>query len=90
MNDNFINEAFDELKDEIEDACKYLRESDEMEAQGHHYLATGLHRIALDEYSHANFLRDWLISKRVYYEHDRHKMIEEHWHKLLGRLGLES
>lgn len=88
--DSFINEAFDELKDEIEDACKYLREADAMDAQGYHYLAIGLHKIAMDEYTHANFLRDYLMSKKAYHEHERHKAIEEHWHKLRERLGLES
>lgn len=90
LDHSFVNDALDELKDEIEDACKYLKESDDMEAQGLHYLAIGLHRIAMDEYSHANFLRDWLISKNAYYEHEGHKVIEDHWHRLRGRLGFES
>lgn len=88
--DNFIDHAFDELKDEIEGACEYLNQADDAEAQGHHYLAMGLHHIAKDEYTHANFLRDYLISKKKYHESERHKAIEERWHKLRGRLGLES
>ena len=82
--------AFEHLEDEIEDACEYLKEADEMEAQGHHYLAHGLHQIAMDEYSHANFLRDYLMRRGVYHDHEHHAEVEAHWHRLRGRLGFES
>ena len=78
------------LKDEIEDACEYLHEADEADEDGEHHLAIGLRRIALDEYTHARFLRDHLISAGLYHDHEHHSEIEAHWHKLRGRLGLES
>lgn len=78
------------LKEEIEDACEYLREADEAESEGDHYLAHGLKKMALDEYTHAHFLRKHLISEGLYHEHDHHDEIEAHWHKLRGRLGLEA
>lgn len=85
-----MKELFEHLEEEIEDACEYLKEAEKTEAEGKPYLAEGMRRIALDEYSHANFLRDYLITKKVYHEHEKHEHIEEHWHRLRQRLGYEE
>lgn len=80
---------FEHLEDEIEDACEYLRKADEAEGWEKHYLATGLRKMAMDEYSHAHFLRDYLIKKEAYHNHEHYVKTEEHWHKLREKLGLE-
>ena len=80
---------FEHLKDEIEDACEYLREADEAEGWEKHYLAKGLREMAMDEYSHAHFLREYLIKKEAYHVHEHHHEVESHWHKLREKLGLE-
>lgn len=86
----FYDKAFEHLKEEIEDACEYLKEADATEADGKPYLARGMRDIAMDEYTHANFLRNYLMSKHAYHEHAMYEEIEHHWHKLLARLGLEK
>lgn len=80
---------FEHLEDEIKDACEYLKEADEAKVEGKYYLATGLHKIALDEYSHAHFLREYLIKKETYHVHEHYNDVEEHWHKLREKLGYE-
>jgi hypothetical protein len=87
--DIFYDLAIKHLEDEIEDACEYLKEADEAKADGKDYLAVGLHKAALDEYTHAKFLRDYLHTKHVYHDHDKHDHIEKHWHRLCEKLGLE-
>lgn len=87
MEHDFHESAFHHLKEEIEDACEYLKKADEAEEEGKHYFAHGLKRIAWDEYSHAKFLRDYLMTKEAY---NNHEEIDEHWHKLRHKLGLEA
>ena len=87
--DVFYELAFKHLEDEIEDACEYLRESDEADADGKEYLAHGLHRVAMDEYTHAEFLRSYLMTKGHYHHYEKHDELEEHWHRLRKKLGLE-
>lgn len=86
----FYDLAFKHLEEEIEDACEYLHEAEEAEADGKDYLAHGLRKVAHDEYTHANFLRDYLMSKKHYHEHANYEKIEAHWHKLRSKLGLEK
>lgn len=83
------NTMFEHLEDEIEDACEYLREADEAEKMEKHYLATGLHKMAMDEYSHAHFIREYLIKKEMYHVHEHYHEVESHWHRLREKLGYE-
>ena len=87
--DIFYELALKHLEDEIEDACEYLKEADEAEADGKEYLAKGLKNVAMDEYTHARFLRDYLMTKHHYHNHDKHEKIESHWHRLREKLGFE-
>lgn len=84
--DKFYEEAFDHLEEEIEDACEYLKEAEEAAEEGKTYLAEGLKKIAYDEYTHAHFLREYLMTKHEYRHHEKSAKIEEHWHKLTHRL----
>lgn len=86
----FYEKAIEHLEEEIEDACEYLKEADEAKADGKPYLAEGMHKIAMDEYTHAEFLRHYLMTKRAYHTHEKHEHLEEHWHRLRERLGLEE
>ena len=45
----FNHKAFEHLEEEIEDACEYLKEADEAEADGRAYLARGMKDIAMEE-----------------------------------------
>ena len=87
--DIFYELALKHLEDEIEDACEYLKEAEEAKTDGKDYLAAGLHKVALDEYTHAKFLRDYLHTKHVYHEDEGHDRIENHWRLLREKLGLE-
>jgi ferritin len=80
---------FEHLEDEIEDACEYLKKSEEAEAMDKPYLATGLRKMAMDEYTHARFLREYLIKKEIYHVHEHHNEVEAHWHRLREKLGYE-
>lgn len=82
----FYEKAFEHLEEEIEDACEYLREAEATEADGKHYLAEGMRKMAYDEYTHAHFLREYLMSKEAYRHHAKTEKIEEHWHKLTHKL----
>lgn len=84
--DDFYSKAYEHLEDEIEDACEYLREAEAAEEEDKHYLAKGLRKIAYDEYTHASFLREYLMSKHEYRHHEKSAKIEEHWHKLTHKL----
>lgn len=85
----FYELAFKHLDEEIDDACEYLRESDEAAEEGKDYLAHGLRKVALDEYTHAEFLRNYLMTKEHYHHYEKHDELEEHWHKLRKKLHLE-
>jgi ferritin len=85
----FYELAFKHLEDEIKDACEYLKEADEAEEDGKEYLAHGLHKVAMDEYTHAEFLRSYLMTKGHYHHYQKHDELEEHWHRLRKKLGLE-
>jgi hypothetical protein len=87
--DVFYELAFKHLEDEIEDACEYIREADEANEDGKEYLALGLQKVAMDEYTHAEFLRNYLMSKGHYHHYEKHDELEEHWHKLCHKLGFE-
>ena len=87
--DIFYDLAIKHLEEEIEDACEYLKEADEAEEDGKEYLAVGMRKVALDEYSHAKFLRDYLHTKHVYHDHGKHEEIEKHWHRLCEKLGFK-
>jgi ferritin len=87
--DIFYDLAIKHLEEEIEDACEYLKEAEDAKEGGKEYLAAGMRKVALDEYSHAKFLRDYLHSKHVYNEHEKHEHIEKKWHRLREKLGLE-
>ena len=80
--------AFHNLEEELEDGCEYMREAEEADSMGKSYYAEGLRRIAYDEYTHAKFIRDYLITKGVYHDSEHHAKLEEHWHKLRGKLEL--
>jgi ferritin len=80
---------FEHLEDEIEDACEYLKKSEEAEDMDKPYLATGLRKMAMDEYTHARFLREYLIKKEIYHVHEHHNEVEAHWHRLREKLGYE-
>lgn len=84
--DDFYNKAFEHLEEEIKDACEYLKEAEAAEVDGKRYLADGMRRIAYDEYTHAHFLREYLMSKHDYHHHEKAHDIEEHWHKLTHKL----
>ena len=88
--EKFYELAYEHLEEEIEDACEYLREADEAHEAGKKYLASGLRKVAMDEYTHAHFLREYLMTKGAYHDHVNHAKIEEHWHKLRSKLGLEA
>lgn len=77
-----MKELFEHLEEEMEDACEYLKKGEEAKHEGHHYLAKGFFRMAEDEYSHAKFLRDYLIIKKVYHDHEHHEELEAKWHRL--------
>jgi ferritin len=85
----FNHKAFEHLEEEIEDACEYLKEADEAEADGRAYLARGMKDIAMEEYSHAHFLREYLISRHAYYEHPNFEKVDQHWHRLLEKFGFK-
>ena len=80
---------FEHLEDEIDDACEYLRKAHEAEEEGRSYLAKGLKEMAMDEYSHAHFLREYLMKKEAYHNHEHYAAVEEHWHRLKEKLGLK-
>jgi ferritin len=85
-----MKEIFEHFEDEMEDACEYLKKAEAAKSEGHHYLANGLFLMAEDEYSHAKFLRDYLITKKVYHDHEHHEELEAKWHRLRQRLGYEE
>lgn len=51
----------DKMKEEITDAGFYCDLADSAKEEGDLYLAKGLYAITKDEYTHAAFLRDYLI-----------------------------
>ena len=72
-------ELHEHLGEEIEDAHEYIDLAEKAEARGCEYLATGLMEIAREEFTHANFHRDYLIHKGVYHYDSE---VEEKWHGL--------
>lgn len=61
--EELYKELHEHLEEEIEDAHEYIELAEAAEARGCKYLAIGLHEIAREEFSHAKFHRDYLISK---------------------------
>jgi ferritin len=76
--EELYKELHEHLEEEIEDAHEYIELAEDAEARGCKYLAIGLHEIAREEFSHAKFHRDYLISKGQH----PHGEIEEKWHEL--------
>ena len=80
------DEMFEHLKEEMEDACEYLKESEAADEMGLTYIAKGLRDIAMEEYTHAKFFRNYLMMKHVYHDHEHHAEFEEKWKRLEHKL----
>lgn len=82
-------ELIEKMCEELKDADMYLEMSKIAEADGERSLAKGLEEMALDEVTHADFLRDSLISAGHYHPHE-HTEIEEKWNEALHVFGIQK
>jgi rubrerythrin len=83
MHDNTIADVIaavvEDYKDELEDVLKYRALARRAKNADAPYLAIVLTRIENDEFTHAEYLRDYLIHKGVYDPEGKHKDLEEKW-----------
>lgn len=75
--------------EELEDSEAYLELSKEAENHGELALAKGLEEMALDEVTHADFIRDSLIGANLYHP-DEHPKIEEKWNAAILVFGIQK
>jgi rubrerythrin len=76
---DIISAVVDEYKDELEGVLKYRALAKKARSEEAHYLALVLSRIENDEFTHAEYLRDYLIHKGVYDPDGKHKDLEHKW-----------
>lgn len=67
------------LKEELEDIKEYHEMSKEAQRGGMHRRAKNLEKIAMEEYTHARYIRDTLIEAGAYVP-EENKECEEMWH----------
>ena len=82
-------ELLERMHEELEDSETYMQMSKNAEEKGHLSLAKGLEEMALDEVTHADFLRDHLIHADLYNPHE-HPEFEEKWHQALHAFGIRK
>lgn len=81
---DIISAVVAEYKDELDGVLKYRSLAKKARSEESHYLALVLSRIENDEFTHAEYLRDYLIHKGVYDPDGKHKDLEEKWLDIIG------
>lgn len=66
-----------DFPDEIEDANAYFDMAKLMEHEGQTSVAYGLYEMAKDEYTHAEFIRKYLIDAGIYIPSEQISMFDE-------------
>ena len=65
-----------DFADEMEDANTYFDMAKTMEHEGQTTAAAGLYEIAKDEYTHAEFIRKYLVDNGIYISTDQLNMFD--------------
>lgn len=71
------NKFKNDFPDEIEDANAYFDMAKLMEHEGQTSVAHGLYEMAKDEYTHAEFIRKYLIDTGIYIPSEQISMFDE-------------
>ena len=74
-----IAAVVEHYRDELGDVMHYRNLAMKARRDGCTYLALIFSRIGNDEFTHAEYLRDYLIHKGVYDPDGKHKDLEEKW-----------
>lgn len=76
--DDVARKMMEHLKEELEDVEEYHEMSQEAARQGLHRRAKNLEKIAMEEYTHARYIRETLIEVGAYIPAE-HAECEEMW-----------
>ena len=84
-----VNSKFkNDFPDEIEDANTYFDMAKLMEHEGQTSVAHGLYEMAKDEYTHAEFIRKYLIDNGLYIPTDQTNMFDALEERILRKFRL--
>jgi rubrerythrin len=78
-NAELIAAVAEHYEDELEDIEHYRHLAHKARTEGCHHLERLFTEIGNDEFTHAYYLRDYLIRKGVYDPDGKHKSLEAKW-----------